>query len=103
MLLGGGVLFGIVEVPLGDVLPGALLGTQGVATVDDVPLGCPGVVDATVELEPLLVEGVPLAVVDGVLPVAVPLVEGVLPVALPLLDGVHGATVLLLPVEGVVL
>jgi len=101
MLLGGGVLFGMVEVPLGDVLLGVLPGTQGVATVVEVPLGCDGVADATVELPP--VEGVPLAV-EGVLPVAVPLVDGVLPVALPLLfDGVQGATVVLLPVAGVVL
>jgi hypothetical protein len=95
MLLGGGGLLGTVDVPFGDAP-----GTQGVATVVEAPLGCDE--DATVELELLPVEGV-LAVVEGVVPVAVPLVEGVLPVAVPLLlDGVQG-TVVLLPAEGVVL
>jgi hypothetical protein len=98
MLLGGGGLFGTVD---GDVPVGVVPGTQGVATVVEVPLGCDE--DATVELELLpLVEGV-LAVVEGLVPVAVPLVEGVLPVAVPpLLDGVQG-TVVRLPADGVVL
>src|ERR1044071_3819175 len=109
MSLGGGGLLGTADcVPVGLVLPG----TQGFATVAevppiDVPLGCDGVAEATVELEllpvPLLVVDVPgvvevelLGVVDVVLLGAV-VVEVEVPV-LVLLEGVHGATVVVVPV-----
>ena len=96
MLLGGGGLLGTLDgaVPVGVV---ELPGTQGFATVVEVPLGVV-LVPATVEL--------PLPAVDGVLPVVVEvvelpvLVEGVVPLAVvPLLEGVHGATVVEVPVE----
>lgn len=83
----GAVELGVV-VPLGLVLPGS---QGGAATVAEVPLGRDS--DAVV-----VVEELPLAVVE-----AVPVVEGVLlavvdvPVPL-LLAGVHGATVVEVPV-----
>ncbi len=83
-----------------------LPGVQGVAAVAEVPLGCDGVAEATVELErpvPLLlvdvlglVEVELLGVVEVVL-LGVVVVEVDVPV-LVLLDGVHGATVLVVPV-----
>ena len=89
--------------PVGVVL---LPGVQGVAAVAEVPLGCDGVAEATVELErpvPLLlvdvlglVEVELLGVVEVVL-LGVVVVEAEVPV-LVLLDGVHGATVLVVPV-----
>src|SRR5579864_614105 len=109
MSLGGGGLTGTVDVPVGLVLPG----TQGFATVAevpliDVPLGRDGVAEATVELELLTV---PLPVVDvlGVVEVellgvvelvllgVVVVVEVEVPV-LVLLEGVHGATVVVVPI-----
>jgi hypothetical protein len=98
MSLAGGGLLGTV--PVGVVL---LPGVQGVAAVAEVPLGCDGVAEATVELErpvPLLlvdvlglVEVELLGVVEVVL-LGVVVVEVEVPV---LLDGVHGATVLVVP------
>jgi hypothetical protein len=93
MSLGGGGLLGTV--PVGLVL---LPGVQGVAAVAEVPLGCDGVAEATVELEllvPLLVVDV-LGVVEVVL-LGVVVVEVDVPV-LVLLEGVHGVTVLVVPV-----
>jgi len=91
-------LLGAVE--LGDVPVGVveLPGTQGFATVADVPLGeadAVVVVEPVVELEEL---PTPLFAVAEVLPV-----EGVLLVVvevpvLVLLEGVHGATVVEVPV-----
>jgi hypothetical protein len=97
MSLGGGGLLGAVELPLGLVLLGVLVlpGSQGLATVAEVPLG---EADAVVVVDPVVVLLVPLFAVADVL-----LVEGVLlavvdvPV-LPLLEGVHGATVVEVPV-----
>ena len=89
-------------VPVGVVL---LPGVQGFATVAEVPLGCDGVAEATVELELLLpvvvdvlglVEVELLGVVEVVL-LGVVVVEVEVPV-LVLLDGVHGATVVVVPV-----
>ena len=100
MSLGGGGLLGTV--PVGVVL---LPGVHGLATVAEVPLGCDGVAEATVELElPLpvvvdvlgLVEVELLGVVELVL-LGVVVVEVEVPV-LVLLDGVHGATVVVVPV-----
>ena len=90
MSLGGGGLLGTVEP--GVVLLGLVLlpGTQGFATVAEVPLGRDGDAEAVV----VVVEELP---VEGVLPV-----EDVLPavveVPVPLLAGVHGATVVDVPV-----
>ncbi|HZE80697.1 MAG TPA: hypothetical protein VE604_07320 [Candidatus Polarisedimenticolia bacterium] len=91
-------MLGAVE--LGDVPVGVveLPGTQGFATVADVPLGeadAVVVVEPVVELEEL---PTPLFAVAEVLPV-----EGVLLVVvevpvLVLLEGVHGATVVEVPV-----
>jgi hypothetical protein len=72
---------------------------QGVAAVAEVPLGCDGVAEATVELELL----VPLLVLDvlGVVEVAllgVVVVDEVEVPVLVLLDGVHGTTVVVVPV-----
>ena len=95
-------MLGTVDcVPVGLVLPG----TQGLATVAEVPLGRDGVAEATVELELLLpvvvdvlglVDVELLGVVD-VVPLGVVVVEVEVP-ALVLLDGVHGATVVVVPV-----
>jgi hypothetical protein len=109
MSLGGGGLLGTVEVlPAGVVLLPGVHGVAAVAEVPlvDVPLGCDGLAEATVELElpvPLLVvdvlgvvEVVLLGVVEVVL-LGVVVLEIEVPV-LVLLDGVHGATVLVVPV-----
>lgn len=86
-------MLGTVEVvPAGVVL---LPGTQGLATVADVPLGRDGVAEATVELELL---PMPLLLVVDVLGVVEAVLLGVEVSVLVLLDGVHGATVLVVPV-----
>jgi len=91
-------LLGAVE--LGDVLLGVVVlpGSQGAATVADVPLGREADAVDVVELVVELVElPVPLLPVAEVLPV-----EGVLlavvEVPVLLLAGVHGATVVEVPV-----
>jgi hypothetical protein len=94
MSLGGGGLLGTV--PVGLVL---LSGVQWGAAVAQVPLGCDGVADATVELErpvPLLVVVDVLGVVEVAL-LGVVVVEVEVPV-LALLDGMHGAAVVAVPV-----
>lgn len=91
-------MLGAVE--LGVVLLGVVVlpGTQGLATVAEVPLGCEAdavvVVDPVVELE----LPVPLFAVADVLPVEGVLLAVVDVPMLPLLEGVHGATVVEVPV-----
>jgi hypothetical protein len=91
-------LLGAVE--FGDVLLGVVVlpGTQGLATVAEVPLGCEAdavvVADPVVELE----LPVPLFAVAEVLPVEGVLLAVVDVPMLPLLEGVHGATVVEVPV-----
>jgi hypothetical protein len=99
-LFAGGLAIGtfVGAVPAGFVLFVLVLpGSQGVATVADVPLGRGVLPDATVGLEvvptPLLVVEPALPVVEDVLPGEVGLPVAVVLLVVLLLEGVHGATV----------
>jgi hypothetical protein len=89
------------EVLLGEVLLGLVVlpGSQGLATVAEVPLGCEAVAVVVVDpvVEALVELPIPLFAVADVLPVEGELLAVVVPV-LPLFEGVHGATVVEVPV-----